>query len=248
MNESVNQVEIVKQEVMPISEQALVIRVIDQPSLTKANDFFLVIRQMRKRIGDVFDPIIEAAKESKRKADAARAEAVRQKEKIEEPLLRAEAFLNGQITDYKREQDIKREKELELFRQKAIKDEMERRENEEKEHFEQALALEEVGAYEEAQALITEIIEENTKPVEVYIPPTATQKVELKGMTTITNWHAEVTDLKALCLAVGQGRCPTAYVEPNMPALNKQAISLRAEMKIPGVRSVSETKSKPTGR
>jgi|SRR3990170_2356138 len=247
MNE-LNQVEIVKQEVMPISEQALIIRVIDQPTLTKANDFFLIIRQMRKRIGDVFDPIIEAAKEAKRKADAARAEAVRQKEKIEEPLLRAEAFLNGQITDYKREQDRKREEEQERLRQEAIKAEMERRKKEEEDRLAQAAELEAAGATKEAEALIAETIEENQKPVEVYIPPTATEKVELKGMAMVTNWHAEVTDLKALCLAVGQGRCPIAYVEANMPTLNILAVRLKKEFNIPGVKAVSETKSKPTGR
>lgn len=242
------QIEQVRNEVMPISDQALVIRVIDQPTLVKANDFFLIIRQMRKKIGDVFDPIIEAAKEAKRKADAARAEAVRQKEKIEEPLLRAEAFLNGQITDYKREQDRKREEEQEQLRQQAIKQEMERRKKEEEDRLVQAAELEAAGATEEAEALIAETVEENEKPIDVYIPPPETQKVELEGMATVTTWHAEVTDLKALCLAVGQGRCPLAYVEPNMPALNSQATHLKKEMRIPGVKAVPETKSRATGK
>ncbi len=248
MNEAISQAEVVRQEVMPISEQARMISVIDHPTLVKANDFFLVIRQMRKRIGDVFDPIIEAAKEAKRKADNTRAEAIRQKEKIEEPLLRAEAYLNGQITDYKRIQDKIRLEEEERNRQEAIKAECERRQKEENEKLVQATELEKAGAYEEADALITETIEEIEEPIEVYVPPPKTPKVELNGMAMVTTWRAEVTNLKELCLAVGQGRCPLAYVEPNMPALNKQAISLKGEMKIPGVKPMFETKSRPTGR
>jgi len=243
-----NEIETVSKEVMPISEQARMISVIDHPTLVKANDFFLVIRQMRKKIGDVFDPIIEAAKEAKRKADLTRAEAVRQKEKIEEPLLRAEAYLNGQITDYKRIQDRIREEEEEKLRQKAIKEETERRKKEEDLRMKQAAALEKAGATEEAEALIEETIQAQEEPMQVYVAPPTTPKVELNGMTTVTTWHAEVTDIKILCLAIGQGRCPTAYVEANLPALNKQAISLKAEMKIPGVKAVSETKSRPTGR
>lgn len=243
-----NEIETVQKEVTPLSEQALIIRVQDQLTLTKANDFFLVIRQMRKKIGDVFDPIIEAAKEAKRKADLTRAEAVRQKEKIEEPLLRAEAYLNGQITDYKREQDKIRQEEEERNRQKAIKEEMERRKKEEDQRLKEAAKLEKAGAKEEAEALVQEIIEAQEEPIQIYVAPPATPKVELNGMATVTTWHAEVTNLKELCLAVGQGRCPTAYVEANLPALNSQAVHLKLEMRIPGVKAVSETKSRPTGR
>ena len=243
-----DQIEQVKYEVLPISETARAIIVKDQQSLQNANQAFLDIRQMRKKIGDVFDPIIEAAKEAKRKADLTRAEAVRQKEKIEEPLLRAEAYLNGQITDYKRVQDKIRAEKEEFFRQKAIREEMERRDKEERLRMKQAAALEKAGAFEEADALIEQAVEDSLKPVEVYIPPPATPRVELNGMATVTTWHAEVVNPRELFLAIGQGRCPLAYGDPNMPALNKQAISLKAEMRIPGVKAVSETKSRPTGR
>ena len=243
-----NEIETVQKEVTPLSEQALMIRVQDMPTLAKANDFFLVIRQMRKKIGDVFSPIIEAAKETKRKADATRAEAVRQQEKIEEPLLRAEAYLNGQITDYKREQDKIRAEEEEKLRQKAIKEETERRKKEEDARMKQAAALEKAGAKEEAEALIEETIQEQEEPMQIYVPPPSTPKVELNGMATVTTWHAEVVNPRELFLAIGQGKCPLAYGDPNMPALNKQAISLKGEMRIPGCKAVSETKSRPTGR
>ena len=243
-----NQIEQVQYEVLPISETARAIIVKDQQSLQNANQAFLDIRSMRKKIGDVFDPMENSAKEAKRKAEDSRKEIVRQREKIEEPLLRAEAYLNGQITDYKREQDKNRAEEEEKNRQKAIKEEMERRKKEEDARMKQAAALEKAGAKEEAEALIEETIQAQEEPMQIYIPPPFTPKVELNGMAMVTLWHAEVVSLKELCLAVGQGRCPTAYVEANLPALNKQAISLKGEMKIPGCKAVSETKSRPTGR
>lgn len=243
-----NEIETVKQEVTPVSEQALVIRVQDQPSLVKANDMFLILRQMRKKIADVFSPIIEAAKETKRKADATRAEAVRQQEKIEEPLIRAEAYLNGQITHYTQEQARIRAEEEERNRQKAIKEEMERRKKEEDQRLKEAAKLEKAGAIAEAEALIEETIQAQEEPIQVYVPPPQTPKVELNGMTLVTTWHAEVTSLRELCLAIGQGKCPTVYVEANMPVLNRQAVGLNVEMRIPGVRAISDTKSRPTGK
>jgi hypothetical protein len=257
MNE-LNQVPIVKQDMnpeeevkaktLPIATEAMGIIVRDQTTLIKANQVFLLIDAARKEIKDYFGPIVEKWKETKKSADEGRALTLRKWEKAEEPLVRARMYLDTQIVDYKREQDKKREEEQELLRQEGIKAEMERRKKEEKERLAQAVELEAAGATEEAEALIAETIEENQKPVEVYIPPTATEKVELKGMTTVTNWHAECFDKKALFLAIGQGRCPEAYGDPNMAALNSQATHLKKEMRIPGVKSVSETKSRPTGR
>ncbi len=242
------EIEQVKAKAITFPDQAKAIVVRDQKSLGLANQFFLDIRALRKEIASYFDPIIEAAKEAKRKADYARAEAVSQKERAEAPLVIAEAYLNGQITDYKREQDRIREEEEECLRQEAIKVEMERREKEEKLRVKQAAALEKAGAFEEADALIEQAVEDSLKPIEVYIPPPSTPKIEVDGMATVTTWHAEVVNPRELFLAIGQGKCPLAYGDPNMPALNKQAISLKAEMRIPGCKAVSEIKSRPTGR
>ncbi len=248
MNEAISQVEVVRQEVMPIPDQAKMIIVRDQGTLRLANDVFLTIRALRKKIAAVFDPMEKAAKEAKQKAEESRKTIVAEREKVEAPLIVAEKYLNGQVTDYKREQDRIRAEEEEKNRLEAIKIEAERRQKEEDERLAQAAELEAAGAKEEAEALIVEAIEEKEKPIKVYIPPPSTPKVELNGMAMVTTWHAEVTNLKELCLAIGQERCPVAYVDANMPALNKQAISLKGEMKIPGVKPMSETKSRPTGR
>src|SRR3989304_10076991 len=124
MNEIINPVEVVRQEVLPIPEQAKMIVVKNQLTLVKANDFFLTIKALRKKIADTFNPIIQ-------KAHEAHKEALNQKALIEAPLVTAETYLNRQVTDYTREQERKRREEEEILRQEAIKAEMERRKKEE---------------------------------------------------------------------------------------------------------------------
>jgi hypothetical protein len=240
-------IEVVKAEVMPIPDQAKMIVVKDQESLKKANDFFIIIRALKKKIESVFGPMLKAAQVAKQKAEESRKTIALEWEKIEAPLNEAETYIGDQIVLYKKEQDKKRLEEEEIARQEAIKIEMERRKKEEEERIAQAAELEKAGATEEAEALVAETIEEAEKPVEIYIPPTETQKIKLEGATIKEYWHAEVVDLRALCRAVADGR-PLAYIEPNMTALNAQARSLKGELHIPGVKAVSTSSMGATGR
>jgi dGTP triphosphohydrolase len=204
----------------------------DQPSLSKANDFYLVIKGLRKKIADTFDPIIY-------KAHAAHKEALTQKSLIEASLVTAEKYLNGQVTAYHQEIEKKRREEEEIARQKAIKEEMERRKAEEEARIAQAAELEAAGATEEAEALMVETIEENEKPMEVYIPPPTTQKVD---------FSARVVDMKKLIKAVAEGRAPVNCLEANATVLNGLARSLKREMKIDGVELVEIASMAATGR
>jgi len=241
MNEAINQVEVVRQEVMPIPDQAKMIVVKDQPSLMRANAFFLDIKALRKKIDDTFSPIIQAAHKTHQ-------EAIAQRKLVEEPLIVAEKYLNGQVTDYKREQDRIRLEEEERLRQEAIKAEAERRQKEEEERLAQAAELEAAGAKEEAEALMNEAIEEKEKPIEIYIPPPATPKVELEGAIVKTYYSAKVTNLAKLIKAVAERRAPENCLEPSMTVLNGLARSLKKEMKIDGVELVVTSSMASTGR
>jgi len=243
-----NEIETVQKEVMPISGQAMLIIVKDQGTLVKANEFFLIIDALKKKIAATFDPMEEAAKEAKRKAEDSRKTIVLEREKIEAPLNEAKSYLSGQVISYKREQDRIREVEEECLRQEAIRAEMKRREKEEREKFAQAIKLEKAGATEEAEALIAEAIEEKERPIEVTVAPPQTLKIKLDGATVKGYWHAEVTDLRALCKAVGEGKAPLAYVDANMPTLNTLAKRLMKELAIPGVKAVSTSSMAATGK
>ena len=236
-----NEIEVVTKEVLSVPDRANLIIVKDQVSLTAANQVFLDIKGLRKKIEDTFSPIISAAHRTHQ-------EAIAQRKKIEEPLIVAEKYLNGQVTAYHQEIEKKRREEEEIARQEAVKAEMARRKAEEDDRIRQAAELEAAGATEEAEALVNETVEENQKPIEVYIPPPPTPKVELEGATVKTYWQAEVTDLRALCRAVADGKAAIACVEPNMTVLNAQARALKKEMAIPGVRAVSTSSMASTGK
>ena len=236
-----NEIETVRQEVTPLPEQAKMIVVKDSVTLAKANDFFLTIKGLRKKIADTFNPIIQ-------KANEAHKEALNQKALIEAPLIVAEKYLNGQVTDYTREQNRIREEEERRLREQAIKEEAERRAKVEAEQFAKAAELEALGEKEAAESLMQEAIEEKEKPIEVYVPPPVTPKIKLEGATVRTYWHAEIVDLLALCKAIAEGKQPLAYINPDMPLLNTLAGRLKKELSIPGVKAVSTSSVAATGR
>jgi hypothetical protein len=85
----------------------------------------------------------------------------------------------------------------------------------------------------------------------VYIPPVVLPKATPKvaGMSFSVRWSASVIDIKALCLAIGTGRASTELVIGldrdsagviTSPSLNKQAVSLRDSLCIPGVKAISK--------
>jgi len=113
--------EAAKNKSLPIATEAKAIVVKDAESLAYANEAFLLIDAARKEIKDYFNPIVEAWKESKRKADEGRALTISKWEKAEKPLVEARAYLDTQIIAYKKEQDRIRAEEQERLRQESIK-------------------------------------------------------------------------------------------------------------------------------
>lgn len=235
-------------EAKPIQEKALTvlpkvlaIQVVDEPSKEVANGWYNTINEALAHIGEIFDPIVEATMETKRKAEKSRKIAVETKESFEAPWMQAKGYIIRQLAGYKERMDRKRAEEEEILRQEAIKQEMERRLKEEAERIAQAAELEKAGAVDEAQAMLEETLEQAKEPVVVNVPPPPTPKTEIKGGHFVTTWHAEVVDLKKLCLAIGQGRASTNFVRPYMSALNDMAVAQRDQMKIDGVIAKSET-------
>ncbi len=230
----------IREQALTVLPQVLAIQVMDEPSKEVANGWYTTINEALAQIGQVFDPLIEAAMEAKRKTEASRKAIVTTKESFEAPWMQAKGYIIRQLAGYKQLMDAKRAKEEELLRQAAIKEEMERRKREEDERFAQAAELEKAGATDEAQAMLEETLEQAKEPVKVYVQPPTTPKVEVSGGTFRTTWSARVVNLKALCLAVGTGKAALNLVEANMPALNKMAIALHEQMNVPGVEAISD--------
>jgi hypothetical protein len=73
------------------------------------------------------------------------------------------------------------------------------------------------------------------------VAPVIVAKVSAATNASYTKrWSAQVTDIKALCLAVAEGRVPVEYVTANMPVLNRMAVSSKDALNIPGIKAVSQ--------
>ena len=75
----------------------------------------------------------------------------------------------------------------------------------------------------------------------IYVPPVVVVPKAVPkmagGPVYRTVWNAEVTDLKALCMAVATGKVSINAILPNETFLRQQAVSLKNTMNIPGVRA-----------
>jgi hypothetical protein len=227
-----SQVESVSREVIPIPEQAKLILVKDQASMTRANEFFLVIKGLRKKIAETMDPIIKSAHETHKKALAKKAE-------LEAPLILGEKWLNGQMTAYYQEQERIRKAEEDRLRQEAIQAEMKRRQEEEERKMAEAAALEAAGAKDEADQLISEAIQAKEEPVVIEVQDPETPKVQMNGATVKKYWDFEI---------INEALIPREYLKVDEVKIGGVVRALKEKANIPGVRVFQKSTLSATGR
>jgi len=173
------------------------------------------------RIKKVFAPSIEAAKESKRKAELARAEIVALQDRILAPVLAARETISGKCKAFEAE-----ERRVAALNQERLNAEAHARQDEERQ-FEAAMAETE----EAAEEALTEPL---PPPVVPIVKP---EVAKVAGVSTRETWAAEITD-KAAFLAWAARPENNFYAEPNMVALNSRARAEKGALRIPGVKAV----------
>jgi hypothetical protein len=230
--ENGNSIEVVRREVMSIPDQAKLIVVKDQGSMTRANECFLIIKGLRKKIAETMDPIISAA-------FAAHKVAVGKKKELEAPLILGESWLNGQMTAYHQEQERIRRAEEEKLRQEAIAAELKRREEEEARKMAEAAALEAQGAKEEAEQLVNEAIQAKEEPVVVEVKAPETPKVVMTGAAVKKYWDFEI---------VNETLIPREYLKVDETKIGGIVRALKEKANIPGVRVFQRSGLAATGR
>jgi hypothetical protein len=218
----------VETKALSVIDQAKDVVVTDAETYTSAGILWKSIGEMIKEVKETFDPICEAAHQAHKKATEKRA-------KYLDPLTAAQKSVKQLMSAYDLEQERIRQAEQRRLEEEARKAEEERRLQEAIEAEEEAkrngATVEE--AAQEAQAIIEE---------PVYVPPVVLPKATPKlqgGPVYREVWSAQVTDIKALCKAVAEGRASTECVMANMPVLNKMATALKNTMNVPGVTAVS---------
>ena len=204
-------------EAKEITERALTVPEKAKAIIIKSNDDFLkageiltVIKSLRKEIDTTFDPIIT-------KAHEAHKEAIAQKKKVDAPLIEAEGIIKPRMAAWNTEQERIRREEEDRLREIARKQEEERR-------LKEAVAAEQAGNKEEAEAIIE-------APIEA--PPVVVQKTTPKvaGVSFRKKWTFRVTDpLKV----------PREYLTVDEVKIGGVVRAMEGKINIPGVEVYSE--------
>ena len=195
--------------------QAEEIVVRDTASFHEAGLFLRTIASYMKKVGEVFDPIVEAAHRAHKVA-------LEQRTRMLEPAQAASRMVKGEMATFE-------QAERDRVAAEQRKAEAERGRLEDDERLRNATRLEQQGKPEAAAAALTAPVE-----VPVFTPPVqAAPRAE--GISFRDSWSAEVTDLLALARAVADGVVAPTLLIPNQPALNKMAVALKGELRIPGV-------------
>lgn len=206
-----------------LAEQATALRVVDEPTFQRAGTMLRAIKTYLARVGEVLNPIIQAAHK-------AHQEALTQKKRLEEPALVAERSLKASMGTYQTEQER-------LARAAEATAALERQRLEDEAKLQAALNAEARGDGQGAER----ILEAATPPAPIIVPAAVTPPPpKAEGVSFRKTYRAEVTDLRALVEAVAKGQVPLAYVEANLSALNQAARALKEELAVPGVRVIDE--------
>jgi hypothetical protein len=207
--------EVQGEKALVVSKEAQALAITDKPSYDQGCASLLEIKDVQKKLDEVFDPIITAA-------HTAHKAAINQKKKFTEPLAVAEKALKKQIADYLAAEEEKRIAEENRLRKEAERLEEERRLNE-------AIAAEAEGDLQEAEAILDD--------VPAYVPPVILPKTVQTGggIQMRETWTFRVENLMELIKAVAAGKVPIYAVQANTVFLGQQARSMKSELKYPGV-------------
>ncbi len=197
--------------------------VVDGATYCQAGELLKAIKALRQRIAETFDPHV------RRLFDAHKA-LLKEKQDAEAPLAEAESILKRALVAYNQAQELARQAE-----QRRL--ETEARQREEARRLEEAAALETEGQATGDVELLAAAHDLIERPV--VVAPILVEKTTptVRGIVTRETWSARVTDKMRLLRFVVAHPEYANLVEPNTPALNQLARSLKGAMQVDGVQA-----------
>jgi hypothetical protein len=212
------------------ASRARELQIVDRESCINASTLLRSVKTLRNQVQAWFAPHIDAAMETKRKAEAARKALADERDKMEAPLVDAETVLKRGLLAYETKQE-------------QLRMEEERRLQAEAQARAEALTLAAAADMErEANAtgnaeLLQEAKDVLEQPIEA--PVVVVQKMvpKVDGISYRDNWKAHPTvDIKALAAAVAAGTAPVAFLTANMTAINQYGRATQGTQAVPGIR------------
>jgi hypothetical protein len=204
--------------------------IVDAESCTNASHLLRSVKGLRAEIAAWFAPHLEAATETKRKAEAARKGLADEKERMEAPLVAVETKVKQQLIAWEAEQEaVRRAEERRL--QELARVEAETRQ------VEAAAALEREGHAAGDAGMLQEAADILEQPIEAPVVSVGKLTPKVHGIVYRDNWkaHPEI-NIKALAAAVAAGTAPVTFLLPNLTAINQWARATQGSQDIPGVR------------
>jgi hypothetical protein len=211
---------------------ALVIR--SAEDCRQASYLLRSIKGVRADIQRWFAPHIDAAMETKRKAEAARKGLADECERMQAALVLAETKVKRELLVWEEAQERER-----LAEQARLQSEAQR--VAEAQTLEAAAALEreatltgDTEMQAEAEALLAQPIEAPAVEVRRAVP-------KVQGIVYRDNWRAHTDiDIKALAGAVAAGKAPVSFLTPNLSAINQWARATQGGQDIPGLKVIND--------
>lgn len=203
-----NEIEV---KALSIVDQAKAVKVVDIESYKYAGELWKSIGDMIKEVKATFDPICEAANKAHKAATAKRASFL-------DPLESVYRSVKRLMSDYDAEQERIRREAEEKLREQARKEEEERR-------LKEAIALEESGQKEVAEAVME---------TPVYVAPVVITKAVPKmegGPVFRTVWKFRI---------VNQNIIPRQYLKVDEVAIGGVVRALKGQTNIPGIEPYEE--------
>lgn len=195
---------------LTLVKEATALHVFDADSYKLAASFSLGCAGLRKQIGEAFDPQIKAAHASHKTA-------LEQKKKYIDPVVAAEKVVDDRIKAW-RAVEAKKKAEADSTAQSALHQEAQEA------RLDEAVALDEGGMKEEAQAMIDLPICVPTADVPSEVP-------QVEGLGTSEKWKFEIENERLI---------PRDYMMPDEKKIGQYARMMKSGAKMPGVRFFSE--------
>jgi hypothetical protein len=204
--------------------------IVDAESCKNASFLLRSVKGLRSDIARWFEPHVEAAMDTKRRAEAARKGLVDEKERMEAPLVAVEMKVKAALLAWETEQEAVRRREEQRLQELA-------RQEAETRQLEAAAELEREGHATHDAGMLQEAEDILAQPIEAPVVSVAKLTPKVQGIVYRDNWkaHPEI-NVKTLAAAVAAGTAPSAFLMPNLTAINQWARATQGSQDMPGIR------------
>jgi hypothetical protein len=223
-----------KRDAVRWAGEVLALSITDSRGCEQASLLLRSIKGVRADIQRWFAPHVEAAMETKRKAEAARKALVDEQERMEAPLVNAERVVKGALLEWEQQAEVRRRAEEARLQAEAQR-------QAEADAIAAAAELERIGNQCGDAEMVAEAEAILAQPIDVPAVSVKSSVPKVQGISYRDNWtvHQDI-NVRALARAIADGTAPPTFLVPNMAALRQWARATQGSQTLPGVRVMND--------